>query len=631
MSATSAFRQLASRPWLRGLLAVLLQLVLVLYTFSKLIFNPGQYILVDHFDGIKIYFSIESFLQQPMGSGMLVHGHNYPFGEYMYYTDSTPLLIAPLHALVQAVPALAPYGLYLYDLFILSSFVLSTWLLHRIARLLALPGWLAVLVSVALPWLGPQTIRLQVGHFSLAYTPALLLVVWVLLQLYLAQAAGRPVRKWWGWLGVSLVVASYIHFYYLAILGAMSGFFLLLWIVRELRARRPWLPLAVWGGGTLLVAGIVTVGSLMLLDGRYYERPAASGGYDWIEWKLQFGAFFRGYDYNHIRFPLERMASVPYESSAYLTAFGLYAGLLIGGLALLRRLPALVRPLPPAVQFVGLLLVASLPMVSIALGETYLLDNDAYVLHNYTNPFLWLRKITDRVTQFRALGRFVWPFWWAVLLGVAWYVAQWRRHPHLRWALPVLAALLVIDTKDAMRFYRDNTQRDNLLAPGNPAAAPMRQFLGWIDFRQYQAVLPFPLYHVGSEGTPNYTIDPDDPHCNRTYQLSRITGLPMMTHKAARTPPAHAAQIVSLPQAGGPPPELLRRLDQRPILVFVDSAYYNGQNNHFRELLKERPHLLALFERTDDFIQEQRLKRIRRQGTWSLYEWYPHGQPAAGK
>lgn len=625
MDSESSFRRVSDRlaPFLE-IGAVLLQTALVVAVFSKLIFHPGQYLLVNHFDGIKSYFSIESFLRQPLSQGMVVHGHNYPFGEYMYYTDSTPLLVQALHVLVRAFPALAPYGLYLYDLFIIGGLILSTWLVYRICRPLELPGWLAVILSVSLPWLAPQTFRMQVGHMSLSYTPALLFGIWALQQIYLAWMAQRPVRKWFVWLAVGIVVASYLHFYYLGILGVLSGFFFLFWFIQEYRAGRPWLRLAQYAAISLLAALAITVVSLMLLDGRYAERPAFSGGYDWIEWKFQFGSLFRGYDYNTLRFPLERTAYVPYESVSYLTAYVLYGLLATLGLALLRQHYQVRFLDSPRGQFLWLFFLASLPLVSIAVGEVYYLDNDSYLLHNYTNPFLWLHKVTDRVTQFRALGRFIWPFWWAVLLGFSWYVAHWWQRPRLRWLLVGLVLLLAIDTRDAMRFYRHFTQKDNLLT-AKASTAPTLEFLSWLDTKPYQAILPFPLFHVGADGTPSYIVDPDDPHCNMTYQLSLLTHLPTMSHKATRAVYRDAQLITTVVKPGGPDPELLAKLDSRPILVYVDSAYYNGQNNYYRDQLKDRPEMLALFERTDDFIREQHMKRIRHEGSRSLYEWYPKG------
>ena len=616
-----------------ALLALLTQLLVLTATFSKLLFNPGQYLIVDQFDGIKSYFSMASFLRQPLGDGMLLHGHNYPFGEYMYYTDSTPLLIAPLHWLVQMVPALAPYGLYLFDLFILSGLVVSTGLLVLILRRLAVPAWFAVLLAVALPWLAPQTIRLNVGHMSLAYTPALLFTIWGLQRLYAAWRAGQPLGRHFALLLAGIVVAAWLHFYYLVLLGGMLAFFVAVLLVESWRTHRPWRALMVGAGATLLAALVLTVGLLQRLDARSAERTTTSNGYDWVEWKFQFGALFKGYIYNKVRFPFERTAYVPYESSAYLTSYVLFGLLLVAVLLLLRRLPAAAH-LPrlatdDTARLVKYLLLSSLPMAFIALGERIDLDNGAYVVHNYLNVFMWLHKLTERITQFRVLGRFIWPFWWAVVLGFSWYVARWRHLAGLRWGLAALCVLLLVDTLNATHFYFTDTQRVNLLTSPE-ATGPMAQLLGWPAPGRYQAILPLPYYHTGAEVEEyRLTVDPDDPHCNRTYQLSMLTGLPLMSHKAARAVPAQAELLYSMFRPGGPDPALLARLDQRPILVFLDSVYYDGRNNYYRETLHERPGMLAAFERAPAFIQEQHMRRLRHEGSWSLYEWYPKGQPAA--
>lgn len=618
--------------WKVGLVAVLLQVLLLGYTYSLLLFNPGKYIIIDHYDGIKSYFSIASFLRQPMGDGMLVRGHNYPFGEYMYYTDSAPIFIAPLHALVQAVPALAPYGLYIYDLFILSGMVISTALLVLILRRLAIPDWLLVLLSVALPWLSPQAIRLNVGHMNLTYTPAILFILWRLQLLYAAWRANAPLAKQFLYLLLGIVLASWIHFYYLPLTAGILGFFVLCLLIEGRGQVRPWRALVAGTGSTLVGALLLTWGLLQWLDPWASQRPLSSGGYDWIEWRFQFGALMRGYVFNKVRFPLERTAEIPYESSAYLTGFVLFGLLLVGVLLLVRRLPADARltlnEADENGQFVKLLLWASVPLAFVALGENIEVDGGAYVLHNYLNVFRWIHGVTDRITQFRALGRFIWPFWWAAVLGFSWYVARWQSLPYLRWALAVLCILLLVDVKDATHHYHTITQRTNLL--NSPEATEqVRRLTGWPTPGRYQALLPLPFYHTGTDrpdGT-NLNLDPDDPHCNTSYQLSMVTGLPLMSHKATRAIPERTALLFTMLRPGGPDPELLARLDERPILVFLDTAYYDGRNNYYRDLLKDRPELLALFERTPAFINEQHLHRINHQGSWSLYEWYPK-QPA---
>ena len=46
-----------------SLLALLVQALVLGYTYSFLIFHPGQYLVIDHYDGIKSYFSVASFLR----------------------------------------------------------------------------------------------------------------------------------------------------------------------------------------------------------------------------------------------------------------------------------------------------------------------------------------------------------------------------------------------------------------------------------------------------------------------------------------------------------------------------------------------------------------------------------------
>jgi hypothetical protein len=645
LASAPATARPAGWRWLAA--AGLLQLLLVGRTFARLLLHPGQYLIIDHYDGIRSYYALATFLRQPLSQGLLDHGTNYPFGEYIFYTDIAPGFAIPLHWLVRAVPALAPYGLYLFDVFILSGLVLSTLLLLSLLRRLGVPGWMALLLSLALPWLGPQTWRLGVGHLALSYTPAVLGPLWLLQGLYGAWQAGRPLGRWWVGLALGLVAASWVHFYYLGIMGMWTGFFLLLWLGGEARAGRPWRRLAGWAAAALGATLVATFGLLQVLDGRRQERPAGSDGYGWIEWKLQFTTLFKSYGYNKIKFLLERTANVPYESSSYLGAFVLYSLVAVAVLAAVRwwqqrpsaagaapaagpaLLPALPAPGSGSRVFLSLLLLAALPALLVALGEEISLDNDSYILHNYLNPFLWLHKLTVRVTQFRALGRFVWPFWWALGLGVAWYAGlAWqqatagrRRALQVLWA--ALVGLAVVDMANATKFYREGLTRANLLR--EPATDQVRALVGWPEPGRYQALLPLPYWHQGTkvDDPPYLGVDPDDPHCNTGYQLGLVTGLPLMSNKAGRTPGYQAAELQSMFRVGGPDPALLARLDQRPILVFLDTAYYDGRNNFYREQLKDRPEVLALFERVPSFMREQHMRRLRHDGSWSLYEWQP--------
>ncbi|MVN75687.1 hypothetical protein GO988_05050 [Hymenobacter sp. HMF4947] len=650
-SGPPAGRRWAAHRLALLLVAGLLQLALLLGTYGKLLGHPGRYVLVDHADCASSYYSLATFLRQPLRQGLLEHGQNYPFGEYIFFTDIAPLVSVPLHGLVQAVPALAPYGLYLFEVFILAGLLLSTLLLLRILRRLAVPAWLALVLSVALPWLGPQTSRLGpgVGHLALAYTPALLGPLWLLQGLHRARRAGQPTGRWWMGLGLAAVAATWIHFYYLGILGGWLGSFFGLWALREALAGRPWRALAGRAAALLVALAAATFGLLLVLDGRRAERPVGSGGYDWIEWRFQFTTLFTGHAFHKVRFLLERVGGVPYESYTYLGAFVLYGLVLVGVLAVVswrRRQrglpdPALLPALPPATdgsrEFVGLLLLASLPLALAALGETIEVDHGGYVVTNYLNLFLWVHKLTERITQFRALARFIWPFWWALVLGFSWYAGlAWRQARATRrvWLAGLwvgLAALAVVDVLGSTRYYQVGTQLENPLAGPRTNAARALLGWGWRAPGRYQAILPLPFYHSGTESfeQPYMGVDAEDPFAVRTYQLGMVTGLPLMAHHGGRAPSYQARELMGLFRPEGPDPALLARLDPRPILVYLDSTYYTG-NTFYRDQLRDRPDALALFNRMPAFVLEQHMRRLAHEGPHSLYEWQPVLPAAAG-
>lgn len=140
-----------------------------------------------------------------------------------------------------------------------------------------------------------------------------------------------------------IVSMAWLHFYYLPILGGTLAFFAAGLLAESWRTGRPWRGLVLGTGTTLLAAIGLTAGLLAWLDPRFGERNTGSDAFDSSEWRLQFGAFFRGYIYNKVRFPFERTAYVPYESSAYLTGYVLFGLVVVAGLVVLRRLPAAAR------------------------------------------------------------------------------------------------------------------------------------------------------------------------------------------------------------------------------------------------------------------------------------------------
>lgn len=228
-----------------------------------------------------------------------------------------------------------------------------------------------------------------------------------------------------------------------------------------------------------------------------------------------------------------------YESQAYLGIFALTGLLTCLVAALVKRAAwqAWWQQWRQAWQFrfLQVLGAAAVAGVFVAFGTEYAIADNQFVIHNYLNISFYLQKLTAAATHFRAVARFAWPFFWAVKLAVLVGLDHWLATSRWRWLAAVGLVLLAwLDTRDTLKNYHYSLLPNNLT---NVANQPdVTQLLSAVTTSDYQAILPIPYFHVGSENL-DLTIDDDDPHATHAYQLSLRTGLPLLASKMSRTPP----------------------------------------------------------------------------------------------
>jgi hypothetical protein len=615
------------RPSSVGLLlvALLLQIVLVFRALGALLTEPGQHQLVSGYDGLKNYFTFQAYLQQPASAGFAWFGMmNYPFGEYIFYTDNTPLLAIAVRLWSQYVHDVTPYGTDIYHWLLLLGFLASTALLVLILRRLLHYWGLALVFSVALPWLSPQVGRLLMGHFNLSYSWVVLLAIWGLLRIYDRAQAGQPISKTVAGLVVAFTLISFLHLYYLPLLGLLTGSFFAAWLLPKMRWRaQPRLTLAgIALSGLPLILSVLIV---RMVDRYYSLRLADVTGFNYPAWKLQVSALLQQYSYETIHFIIEPTAYVTQESQAYLGAFALF-GLVALGVAWLFFRLATKRWWQAWAQtseqkFLALLGIAALVGLFGSIGTVYDLFDGQYRITNYLSPFYYLHKLTDRASQFRTVARFCWPFFWFVNLFVLVGLDYWLRTSRqaVRWWLAIgLMLLAYLDTRDTLKFYRHsllpNTLTNSSFQPEiNPLVSSVRP-------EEYQAILPVPFYHVGSENI-DLTLDDDDAHSRHTYQLALRTNLPLMATKMSRTPPEHARLLRTIFDAAGPAPELRKQLvaNGKPVLVLFDKSYYDGSNDLAGR--QTNSYARQLIEAGAVFPTNQHLTLLAESGKLQLYRW----------
>ncbi|OON70808.1 hypothetical protein [Hymenobacter sp. CRA2] len=603
------------------LTAALLQVVLLFRAFGPLFTAPGQYLFVEEADGAKNYYTFQAYLQQPWERGLRwFEGMNYPFGEYIFYTDNSPLLATAVKLFSHYIYDVTPYGLDVYHGLILSGMVLSTVLLMSLLRPLVRWWGLALVFSVLLPWLSPQLCRLTGGHFNLALSWVVLLGIWGTYQLYTRTEAGLSIRQPVVLTAVGLTLAGFIHLYYLPIVGLYTGSFLAWWLLRSGRWRQ-WRLLLASAAVTGLPV-VICYATVRLLDGYFKLRLSTPTGFNYAPWRLALPALVQAYPYDKVRFLVEPETPVSYESKMYLGAFVLFGGLLLL-VAVLSR-PARWRQRwhdwqsTTGGRWAMRALGAGAVGLFAAMGTRYAMGGDWY-FNNYLSAFVYLQKISGSIAHFRAFARFNWPFFWAVNLGAVLALDYWlsTSRPWWRWGVVVALVLLAwLDTRDTLKAYRKGLLPNTMT---NISRQPeLTQLLQAVDARQYQAILSIPYFHVGSEDM-DLTVDDDNQHSLRSYQLALRTGLPLMASKMSRTAPAQAQALASLFEGSAPAPELLAKLRGQSILVFYDEAAYNGARTPVALQTHERPR--RLLAAAPGFISRNQLPLVAQVGTLRLYRW----------
>lgn len=573
-----------------NLLVLLLQAILCLIAFNKFFVHPTETLFMDLFDGIKNYFTFQSYLQQDASAGLaLVNGHAYPFGDYLFYADLTPSIAVPLRFFSIYIYDISDYGIPIFNTIIILLHWIAALVAYRLTKHFVQTPWLAVLIAISLTWINPQLGRLGNGHFNLSVIVFILLTLLFLVQIYKGYLVDTERyfsqnKKKLLALFITLYVASFTHLYFLPILGLTIGFFALFYAIDlKFYKNQNWVnslkPLVVLGI-TCFLGLVAVLGTILLVDDYYSLRAVGNSGYDFADWKLSIASLFTARAFNYIRYFFSYNHPIHYESNLYMGAFTLY------GLTFLLLLKLFGKSLYLSVKsafaespFVWPMLGAAFFCFFVALGDQYYFMDSQYYFKNYLNPFFYLRKFVSTVEQFRCLARFFWPAFWIFSLALAACVDYYyRKHHHqaAKLAVGFLALLAVSDTKDVITFQNISYRANYFAKQWNELGYEQ---LGKLDFSKYQALLPLPYFHSSSE-VKGYVLD-GGPDYNRLLQfISLRSKLPMMSVQSARLPVEHTQHLFSMFDQAHPNQALLDQLNDKPILVLYHKPFHQQMSSY---------------------------------------------------
>lgn len=318
----------------------LFHFLLLCLIFPGHIFQPKDHLLTFWGDGMKNNFTLLSYVKEPIGKEGLFkyNGFSYPFGDYVYATDNTPLFSIPFRWFCHHIYDLSDYTLPFFNYFILFNILLCGLLTFFIFRRITGNALLAWLMALILPWTNFQLARIYSHHYNLSLTSFSLIAI--ALFLWWQQARGRTGKQIL--IAALMSVFSYCcflaHGYYLVIIPVFLAGMLFFSGLLQVRSREGKMAIIASAAVMLLAAGLV-FGTMLATDGYFNQRQTFAMGYDWMEQKTNFSLLFTHYSFQRLFFPLwieKNNDSI--ELMAYLGNTGLYT------LALLFLISVFHRP-----------------------------------------------------------------------------------------------------------------------------------------------------------------------------------------------------------------------------------------------------------------------------------------------
>ncbi|MCY7327986.1 MAG: YfhO family protein, partial [Saprospiraceae bacterium] len=557
-------------------LVVLVAFGLLWLRHGEWLHDPNAFMFGESPDGFKNYMTT---CWHVCHDSSYVHygGMNYPYGEHVLFTDNQPIFSAAMQWWNWHVEDIAGRTVGIVNMIQFLSLLFGAGVLFLLLHRLHLPVWYAGLAALGILFLSPQYIRFD-GHFGLSHT-------WVfpLLLLLLYRYEVRHSRRYQSLqIGILVWFAAQLHFYYLGLYALFLGLYTVFQLIndptlRNLRVRishlvvmvlLPFLLLNIWIHWTNYAT----------------DRPANPYGF------TTYIGYWEGIILPYEQFPLYQwldrniiqIRRVDFETQAYigLVAVGFF-------LWIIRRRFRLFDPAWDEMahhrvqkRYLYGIFTASLLLLLFSCGFPFAIKG-----------MDWMVRFFGPLRQFRGLGRFTWAFYYTInvlAFYVLWHKSlyfkgfQGARFPWFRWV--ILLGPLVLLGYEAGVFQKNKklTLRENL-AKREVFAKDPNHWLNKVDFSQFQALLPLPYYHVGSE---NIWLDFDFRHYTKVQATALHTGVPDMGVNMSRTPVGDMVKSVQLISIPGQIPAILADLpNNRPIALMIEPGRWEDVQQRYRHLI----------------------------------------------
>ena len=535
----------------KGILLTLVLSIAVLFLFfGPLLKDPNHVYFAAGGDGLKSYAASVYHLSND-SSLFRSTIQNYPYGEMAFFADCHPMITNPVKILNKIGINFRPYIVGIINLFMLLSILLAAIFIYLIFTELKVSWWFAAIASVGISMLSPQIGRLG-GHFSLSHVMWLPLLIWLLMRF------DRNKSYWLSAIiGFITFFAAGMHMYFFAIFGFL---FLFYWsfslYYKQINIRSYQWIIHVF---IQLVLPLILVQLIVGANNTVFDRTTHPWGF--FAYRAHPATIFLPLHKPYATILKQIGMKYDYEWEAF-AFIGLVA--LIGFIAGVYQM--IIRIRKKRLWW---------KVSENSLITTFFWASVASLLLSFSIPFnmglMFLLDYLGPIQQLRALSRFSWLFYYLINILVFYGIFNLIKRGIRMKILGVLSLVfLIYDGYLNVNQYAPSLNNRIPELDDTANLTPENAWMAKVHHENYQAILPLPYFHVGSE---NVWLESKCDMMRQSLIASLKSGLPSMGVALSRTSISQTYKSLALACIPVSPYRIEKDLpNQKPLLLMVDNC-----------------------------------------------------------
>jgi hypothetical protein len=563
-----------------GLMSTLtLCALLLLYFHGNWLFQANEVMLGSGPDGFKNYMTSAWHVRHDSGY-VQYSGMNYPFGEHVLFTDNQPIFSAAMQLWSHYISDISDNTVGWINLFQVISLMIGCGAIFLLFRKLHLPVAYAGAAAIVLTFLAPQYGRFD-GHFGLSHTFVIPLMLY-----FLCRYEERNSRRYQSLhIGFLIFLAAQLHFYYFGLAALFLTLYIGFQILRNFTRLNIIRRMSHWFVMVIIPFTLLNI----WVQWAHYSPDRPANPYGFTGYIGFWEGVFLPYEFMPLHAWIEKtfmpIREFDGEAKAYAGAMAIFftLWLLLSGFKMFGRSWDEAAYHRTHKHYLRGIYFSALLLLIFSCGFPFAIKGMEWIV-DYFGP----------LKQFRGLGRFTWIYYYALNILLFYSIWNWSRRfkgfgakmafPQFKWAAVALPVLVL----GAEAWIFQQNRRPNLvpnITQLKLAADYPEHWLKTVDFSPYQAILPLPYYHVGSENIwmeYNYELH------QQVQKTAYHTGLPDMGVNLSRTPLSETLKSLQLVLEPCDIPEILAELpDNRPILILTTASLYASAIQNYPHLLHQ--------------------------------------------